>query len=130
MVAARLARVNGGGYPFRYGGEEFTVLFPGKGADEVLPYLDHLRTTIESSRFTLRHPSRPKKRPDSSPKRVGSQRLGVTVSIGVAERGGELGQPDQVLKAADRALYRAKQTGRNRICGAPGPASTRLRQKG
>ncbi len=130
MVAARLARVNGGGYPFRYGGEEFTVLFPGKSADEVLPYLDHLRTTIASSRFTLRHRSRPNRRPEAAPKRVGSECLGVTVSIGVAERCGELAEPAKVLRAADQALYRAKQTGRNRICGVPVPGSGRPRRKG
>jgi diguanylate cyclase (GGDEF)-like protein len=129
MVAARLARVKGGGLPFRYGGEEFTVLFPGKGAEEVLPTLDQLRLTIAAASFTLRHPSRPKRRPEAPPKRVGGARLGVTVSIGVAERCDERAQPEQVLRAADQALYRAKQTGRNRICGVPVKGVSRSRKK-
>ncbi len=129
MVAARLARVKGGGLPFRYGGEEFTVLFPGKGAEEVLPTLDQLRLTIAAASFTLRHPSRPKRRPEAPPKRVGGARLGVTVSIGVAERCDERAQPEQVLRAADQALYRAKQTGRNRICGVPAKGVSRSRKK-
>ena len=36
MVGAKLAKVNGHGKPFRYGGEEFAVLFPGKQMDEAL----------------------------------------------------------------------------------------------
>ena len=44
------------------------------------------------------------------------QRIPVTVSIGVAERSERHAKPDQVMKAADRALYRAKDGGRNQVC--------------
>jgi diguanylate cyclase (GGDEF)-like protein len=39
----------------------------------------------------------------------------ITVSIGVAERNHKHASPDQVVQAADKALYRAKEAGRNRV---------------
>jgi len=128
MVAARLARVKGGGRAFRYGGEEFTVLFPGKDAATALPHLEALHQAIAAAGFTLRDAARPAKRPQKPPAKAGSQRLSVTASIGVAER--QPGQhPEQVIKAADQALYKAKQTGRNRICGAGEKAGKGSRKK-
>jgi len=44
------------------------------------------------------------------------EHVSVTISIGVAESGPELDSPDQVMKAADTALYKAKSRGRNRVC--------------
>jgi diguanylate cyclase (GGDEF)-like protein len=44
-----------------------------------------------------------------------SDRLSVTVSIGVAEPSTRYRQPEQVIQAADQALYRAKNKGRNRV---------------
>ncbi len=122
MIAKNLEKAAGGGQPFRYGGEEFTLIFPGMDVDETLPYLERLRKAIEASEFILRHPARPKRAPKNPPEKAGSQRLAVTVSIGVAERGGELTQPAQVLKAADQALYQAKRSGRNRTCGNAPPS--------
>ena len=118
MVAGRLASVTGGGRSFRYGGEEFTVVFPGKTRDEALDHLERLRERIESSSFSVRRVGRPRKAPAS---RAGNResraprKLSVTVSIGVAERTGKLPDPDAVVKAADKALYRAKRAGRNRV---------------
>ena len=129
MVASRLAQVRGGGVAFRYGGEEFTVLFPGKGVGEALPHLERLREGIEASAFTLRHKSRPKNQPAKAPKQVGRNRLAVTVSIGAAERGGTATRSEAVVKAADQALYRAKHSGRNRICGKGVPAVAKSRSK-
>jgi len=116
MVAARLGAVSGGGRSFRYGGEEFAVLFPGKTADECLPALEQLRAAVEESRFTLRGRLRPRKKPDA-PKRAGKKRrhLSITVSIGVSDHADAAVAPDKVVQAADRALYRAKEGGRNRV---------------
>jgi diguanylate cyclase (GGDEF)-like protein len=115
MVGARLAAVGGGGRAFRYGGEEFAVLFPGKDVGQTRHHLEALRRTIESSPFTLRDPSRPRRRPES-PLPIGPrQRLAVTVSIGVAAADGRRVKPDDIVQQADEALYRAKQAGRNRI---------------
>jgi diguanylate cyclase (GGDEF)-like protein len=116
MVASRLERVSGGGKAYRYGGEEFAVLFPGQSVADALPHLESLRKAVEASCFVLRGPDRPREKPDK-PKRSGSPRSAVlvTVSIGVAERDGTRRRPGEVLKAADKALYRAKNAGRNQI---------------
>ena len=45
MVAAKLDEVKGGGTAYRYGGEEFTVLFPGKDIEHAMPHLDALRAS-------------------------------------------------------------------------------------
>src|SRR5713226_2278266 len=54
LVASRLARVSGGGEAFRVGGEEFTILFPGKTVQQVLDYIELLRLNIENSSFRIR----------------------------------------------------------------------------
>ncbi len=116
MVARRLEEVTGGGRAFRYGGEEFSVLFPGKTADEALPHLDLLRATIEDTRFALRGPGRPRKKPGKPRAGSGAEKnVAVTVSIGVAAPSERAASPDAVIKAADKALYRAKKGGRNQV---------------
>ncbi|MBC7802672.1 MAG: diguanylate cyclase [Candidatus Parcubacteria bacterium] len=123
LVAARLAEVEGGGRAFRYGGEEFTVIFADKTLDEALPHLEALRGSIQSYRMAVRGEDRPRERKKGEKLRAASdvdsrapeQALSVTVSIGVAEPEGEQPTPSKVLKAADEALYRAKHGGRNRV---------------
>jgi diguanylate cyclase (GGDEF)-like protein len=119
MIGSTLTRTEGGGRPFRYGGEEFAVLFPGKSAEDALPYLEDLREAIEASSFTLRGRDRPKVRPEKPVRSNGGRRrIEITVSIGVAEPDETSVEPDDVIRAADQALYHAKRTGRNRICVA------------
>ena len=116
MVAAHLDDVDGGGRAYRYGGEEFTILFSGKAADEALPYLEALRKEIANYRMALRAPGRPRKAKGAARSRGGwrsKDAVSVTVSIGVAERNDRLVTPQSVIEAADRALYRAKDKGRN-----------------
>jgi len=116
-VGARLLSVGGGGRAFRYGGEEFSVLFDGKTRDEAAPVLEKFRAELASAPFIVRAKSRPRKKPSTTPLPAGSQKkVSVTVSIGLAEPDGTQGTPDQVIKAADAALYRAKRSGRNRLC--------------
>jgi diguanylate cyclase (GGDEF)-like protein len=121
LVASKLAAVGGGGTAFRYGGEEFTILFPGKDADGALPHLEALRADIAGYGMALRAPDRPR-RSRSGQRRRGTgdttKQLSVTVSIGVAARTPRHDAPEAVIKAADRALYRAKRGGRNRVEGA------------
>jgi diguanylate cyclase (GGDEF)-like protein len=115
MVATYLRHITGGGRAFRYGGEEFTILFSGKTAREAEPHLGELRERIAESLFVIRRGHRAKlTRPGISRSSRGRQR--ITVSIGVAERNARVTTPEKVIKAADRALYRAKQAGRNRVC--------------
>jgi diguanylate cyclase (GGDEF)-like protein len=118
LVAARLAAVEGGGRAFRYGGEEFTVLFPEMAVQQALPHLEAVRGAIEHYRMALREEHRPKSDKKGS-KRRGAKRadesVSVTVSIGVAGPGKRLATPSEVIKAADEAMYRAKRGGRNRV---------------
>ncbi len=118
LVAARLAEVGGGGRAFRYGGEEFTVLFPDAGVKDALPYLEHIRQSIEDYRMAMRGGDRPKSAKKGSKRRgehQGEQGLSVTVSIGVAGPDKRRRAPAEVIKSADEALYRAKQGGRNKV---------------
>ena len=119
LIGSTLTRTEGGGRPFRYGGEEFAVLFPGKSTDEALPYLEDLRETIEASSFVVRGGNRPKARPEKPVRSSGGlRRVAITVSIGVAEPEQSGVDPEDVIRAADQALYRAKRDGRNRVCVA------------
>jgi PleD family two-component response regulator len=122
MVAMKIARVGGGGKAYRYGGEEFTVVFAGKTAAQAQPHLEALRASIEEYRMLLRRNPRKGKGSPGRQARVARGKnnprhraLAVTVSIGYAERKPELKLPEAVIKAADTALYRAKQQGRNRL---------------
>jgi GGDEF domain-containing protein len=134
LVASRLARVTGGGQAYRCGGEEFALLFPGKTTIDVLDHLEKLRTDIEASTFRLRGGDRRQEArgPDRRNRRArGRAQTGhvirqlarekastedsVTVSIGVATSGRENPSAEEVVQAADKALYRAKASGRNRI---------------
>jgi GGDEF domain-containing protein len=131
MVAAKLARVTGGGQAFRVGGEEFTILFSGESLPDVLPHLERLRMEIEASAFRSRGEQErravshgtDRRKPVRSqrtiirrkPAPVKAGRLSVTVSIGVAEPDVRTRHVEQVIQTADKALYRAKRAGRNRV---------------
>lgn len=126
MVAARLANVSGGGHAYRVGGEEFTILFPGRNAGDIFQHLELLRMNIESCSFRLRRGEDRRKssretdrraapsRKTKITKRPASGALSVTVSIGIAESKPHA-SVEQATESADKALYAAKQGGRNRI---------------
>ena len=117
LVGARLAEVGGGGIAYRYGGEEFAVLFPGAELDEALLYLETIRISIEGYRMAVRAPDRPKQQEHGAKRRgagAPDKHLSVTVSVGACGSGSKKSAA-QVIKAADEALYRAKQSGRNRV---------------
>lgn len=116
MVAGLLGRVSAGGRAFRYGGEEFVLVFSGGNKKDTLIALEALREKIASSPFSLRNVPRPARKPKRVVRSMAPQTLRVTVSIGLAKRlrGQEY---QQVIKLADQALYRAKRTGRNRVVG-------------
>ncbi len=115
MVASRLARVSGGGKAFRYGGEEFAVLFPGATSEDALPHLETLRQEIEATAFAVRAPGRPRRKPKQPPATGPLKKVSITVSIGVAEPSARHSTPAAVIAAADQALYRAKAAGRNQV---------------
>ncbi len=186
LVAGKLAGVTGGGRAYRVGGEEFSILFPGKSAKDVMPHLDLLRTVIEVATFRVRggeerrgaralksrpsdsragdsrnqdsqsqdsqsqdaqaqefrnherrsaerrarsrRPPSPRKRSRPAIAEAGDQQISVTVSIGAAQPSGRHRSVEQVLQAADQALYRAKQSGRNRVELSSPPRPTRLKR--
>jgi diguanylate cyclase (GGDEF)-like protein len=142
MVASRLARVTGGGEAYRCGGEEFAIVFPGKITADVMDHLEKLRADIESSRLRLRGPDRRQETrgPDRRAQRgrgrsktghairqlsrataPAASELSVTASIGVATSRQENTSAEEIIQAADKALYRAKAAGRNRIETAATP---------
>jgi GGDEF domain-containing protein len=118
LVAQQLAKIGGGGKAYRYGGEEFTLVFPGKSVEECMPHLEVVRAAVEVYHLQLRETTKRPQDDQQGRQKRGAKSAGsvaVTVSIGVAQRQtGQLG-PDEVLKAADKALYAAKNAGRNRV---------------
>jgi GGDEF domain-containing protein len=118
LVAARLGEIGGGGTSYRYGGEEFCVLFVERTLDRALPCLEQLRREIEHYEMAVRSGDRPRDGETGTHLRETRPRektLSVTVSIGAAERDDTLIKPALVIRAADEALYRAKRAGRNRV---------------
>lgn len=116
LVASIMAQTGGNAKVYRYGGEEFTVLFKGKTAKESLEFLEELREDIADYDLIIRDTStRPKDNKEGQAKRGRANKtkvVNVTISIGVSDNY-ELKKPQQVIKAADEALYRAKGKGRN-----------------
>jgi len=117
LVAARLEGGPGGGKAYRYGGEEFTLVYPGRVREDALPYADAVRASVEHATFSLRSWNRPRKKPDQPKpkKKRRTRKLSVTVSLGLADSSAKGVSPEAVLKRADEALYRAKKDGRNRV---------------
>ena len=66
MVASKLSHVGGGGRTFRYGGEEFLVVFRGRSASEAKPFVESLRCSIADAGFVLRSPDRPARKPKTA----------------------------------------------------------------
>ena len=83
----------------RYGGEEMTVILPETGLNEAA------RIAEKFCRLVREHPFQG----------AGNQTLSVTASIGVAAYCAAYESPDAMVRAADEALYRAKENGRNRV---------------
>jgi GGDEF domain-containing protein len=117
LVASKLSKItSGGGKAYRYGGEEFAIVFASKSIKECIPHLEAIREVIANYDILLRNPdSRPQDDQQGRQRRGAPQAtsVSVTVSIGVAERMPEHRTPEEVLKAADQALYAAKGAGRN-----------------
>src|SRR2546428_9859806 len=101
MVAAKLAQVGGGGKAYRYGGEEFAVIFAGKSAEQCLPDLDASRRLVQETKFILRSRLRAKRKREKVLVEKGpGRRVLITVSIGVAEKDQRHTKADQGAKAA------------------------------
>ena len=114
LVGARLAEVGGGGTAFRYGARNSASSFP-TPSSRTSCCNEAIRVSIE--RYRSGPPDRPKSRGrrEAQGEGVADKHLSVTVSIGACSPGKRLRTAAQVIKAADEALYRAKQGGRNRV---------------
>lgn len=105
MVASRLVEVGGGGKAYRYGGEEFVLLFPSKEVDESFIHVDMLRQNVATSPFVVRN-------------KKSSKTIYVNISSGIAQNSPKDKDPFAVMKRADDALYKAKKAGRNQVVKA------------
>ena len=91
-------------------------MFPGRDLNDCLPHLEAVRQAVEEYRLQLRDKANRPKAAQQGKRRRGSgngSQVSVTISIGVAERLPEQRGPEEVIKAADQALYSAKNAGRN-----------------
>jgi diguanylate cyclase (GGDEF)-like protein len=83
-----------------------------------LPHADQIRADIAAYEMAVRQDDRPKDAEAGTKLRSlrsAEKLLSVTVSIGMAEPDGPRSTPAEVIRAADKALYRAKESGRNRV---------------
>jgi diguanylate cyclase (GGDEF)-like protein len=85
----------------RWGGEEFLLLLPETTLAEAMALAERLRLAIQAM-----------------PLHAGEQRVEISCSFGVSERG-QHSSLEQLINATDQRLYTAKQNGRNRVCGEP-----------
>jgi diguanylate cyclase (GGDEF)-like protein len=81
----------------KYGGDEFTVILPQTAEEGAIIAATRLRAAVEEHAFPLAVPGQ------------------ITISLGIACFPGDGVSPSQVIAAADRALYHAKRSGRNRV---------------
>ncbi|MDT8375268.1 MAG: diguanylate cyclase [Mariprofundaceae bacterium] len=84
---------------YRLGGDEFMVMLPGADADQAMVLAERIRAAVGKARFDV----------------GGEKPVGRTVSVGVSTCTAESKSVNELLKAADRALYMAKEEGRDRV---------------
>lgn len=101
IFAQRIKRVvRGADLVCRLGGEEFVVVMPDTPLAIAERVAERVRVAVQGERFPI------------DP--AGRQRIDITTSIGLAERGADA-NPDALMRRADKALYRSKAGGRNRV---------------
>lgn len=100
-VAANMDKVHSGGRAFRYGGEEFAIVFANRKKEDILAALEAVRESIASEKVEVY---------DS--KKEAYKAVSVTISIGAALSNSDRHAQD-VIKQADQLLYKAKKKGRN-----------------
>ncbi|MEO1830564.1 MAG: diguanylate cyclase [Pseudomonas sp.] len=96
MLRQRLRKVDRLG---RYGGEEFVAVLPGCNSDDAYQLLESIREAFNALQFSS-----------------GGQQFHCSFSAGISACERDAWADEELLERADRALYRAKQSGRNRLC--------------
>lgn len=118
MVASQMRQAASGSTVYRYGGEEFTIVF--KGMDEVkaIEIAEKVRTAVAEYPMQIRDKDRPGDEKQGRKRRTrksnGDGTAQVTISIGLCQKTNDHKDSQSVIKQADEALYLAKQQGRNR----------------
>jgi diguanylate cyclase (GGDEF)-like protein len=102
MTAKELAKIGGKGQLYRYGGEEFVIIFPNLTKNEAFGHLEEIRKKISEAKFVLEENSDKKQK-----------NYNITISIGVAEKKRSDASINPVIKRADKAMYKAKENGKN-----------------
>ena len=102
MVATKLSEVSGGGKAYRYGGEEFVILFPSVEVDQAFIHVNLVREIISKSAFRVRNTK-------------GFKKIYVNISAGIVQNSSKDKDPFSAMKRADNALYKAKKAGRNQV---------------
>jgi diguanylate cyclase (GGDEF)-like protein len=91
----------------RFGGEEFVIMLPETTSMAAITVAERIRSMVFANAMA-----------------IGESRLSLTVSVGIGEATASSAGIEAILRDADRALYEAKQTGRNRVCVAKRPVES------
>jgi len=84
-------------FPCRYGGEEFVLVLPNTSTKEAVTIAERIRKSVEKSTFILNN----------------KEELNITISIGIASYPADTKEKQELVDKADKALYFAKESGRN-----------------
>jgi diguanylate cyclase (GGDEF)-like protein len=116
LVAKKLSQVSGGGTTYRYGGEEFCMIFRNKSAVDIYDYVELIRNNIAAYPLVLRGKDRKTSTEEmrGGGCQMNQKKVNITMSFGIAET--HEGEKFSVVnKRADEQLYNAKEAGRNRV---------------
>lgn len=116
-LLGRILKEHGGFKAYRYGGEEFTLVFFHNDEEKLKSSLESVRSQVANYPLKLREPSRPEsktKGKESRGKKEQSKTVKVTISLGATLKEAD-DTADSILKRADENLYSAKKAGRNRV---------------
>jgi diguanylate cyclase (GGDEF)-like protein len=86
---------------YRYGGEEIAIILPNTDLKGAIQVAERVRKKVESYRIIIQ----------------GNSKIEVTISLGVGEYNDQMEDVSKLISRADKSLYQAKQTGRNKVCG-------------
>ena len=98
LVGEAEAEMRGSDLLARMGGEEFILVLPGAHLKDGIAIAERIRARVQSNGAVIQN-----------------KQVNLTVSIGVSASTSRLNTPDELIDAADQALYRAKNRGRNRV---------------
>ncbi|MDC7228036.1 MAG: GGDEF domain-containing protein [Spirochaetales bacterium] len=114
-LVAKILKDHFGASAFRYGGEEFCIIFRRKNAKDAAALMNEARLDVASHGFSIRRSQKGRKKSGRKKSVKGIKKVKLSFSSGIASPGISRPDPVEVLKNADNALYTAKNNGRNRV---------------